>query len=60
MISLIVTLVVVGVLLYLFRGWVDPTIYKLILILIILAVTLFILSAFGLFTLPSAFQLKGK
>lgn len=60
MIMLLVVLVVIGIVLSLVRGWVDPTVYKLCIILIVLAVVLIILNAFGLVPLPAAFQLKGS
>ena len=50
MISLVITLLVVGVLLYLFETYVplDGTIKKIIHIVVIVCVVLYVLSAFGI------------
>lgn len=48
-IGLIITLIVLGVVLQLIKPRIDGNIYTLVLVLIILAVCLFILQAFGLF-----------
>jgi hypothetical protein len=51
LITVIVILIVLGIVLQLIRSWLDPTIYRIILVLIVLAVCLMILSAFGLFSM---------
>jgi len=51
LITLVVTLIVVGVLLWLVNTYIpmDPTILKIINVVVIIAVVLWLLSVFGLF-----------
>ena len=50
LVSLVIVLIVVGVLLWLVQTYIpmDPTIKRIILIVVIIAVVLYVLSAFGL------------
>ena len=52
LISLIITLIVVGVLLWLVNTYIpmDPKINKILNVVIVIAVILWLLSAFGIFT----------
>ncbi len=52
LISLIITLIVVGVLLWLVNTYIpmDPKIKKILNVVIVIAVILWLLSAFGIFT----------
>jgi hypothetical protein len=59
LVPVLVLLIVVGVALWLLRGRIDPTVYTIIICLLVLAVALWILNAFGLVSIPSAFQLRG-
>jgi hypothetical protein len=59
LLSVIIVLLVIGVVLWLLRDKIDPTIRTIIIVLLVLAVALWILDAFNLITLPSAFRLKG-
>lgn len=60
MIGIIIFLIVIGFVLYLLRGRLDPTIYTIIMALLVLGVALWLLSLFGLVTIPSGLQFKTK
>ena len=56
----LVVLIVVGVVLWLLRSRIDPTVYTIIIVLLVLAVALYILNAFGIVSIPSALQIRGR
>jgi hypothetical protein len=57
MVPMIIFLLVVGFVLWLLGGRIDGTIRNIIIALMVLAVALWILNAFGIITLPSQFRI---
>lgn len=50
LIGTIILLIIIGVVLQLVKEWVEPVIYKVALILIVIVAALLILAQFGIFT----------
>jgi hypothetical protein len=55
---MIVLLIVLGVVLWLLRGKMDPTLYTVLIILIVLFFCLWLLSIFGLVDMPGGLRTK--
>jgi hypothetical protein len=58
-IGVLLFFIVIGIILFFVRSRIDPTIYNIIIVILVIVFCCWLLAAFGLIHLPAALQIRG-